>query len=288
MSVDAVVLNWRDAQQTIDCVNSLLAEDRVSRIIVVDNESSGLLRHVWAEEPRVYLSEQSNNLGFSAGVNVGLRLFIAGDASQVLIINNDAVIAAGGVSLLSNALESDPRLGMVAPRILNADGREQKYGEKVNKWTLSIREATESEDADYLTWACVMLPRKTVASVGFLDERYFMYWEDVDYGFRVRAAGGRLAVCPTALVTHNTSSSHSKAGNSILAYSAAGVGVFGRSHGSRLTSIVRPVAKALRLRLRGDAGGAMSVWRGIWVGARIRNSAYQNLERLLPKAPPQS
>src|SRR5690606_12590801 len=74
-----------------------------------------------------------------------------------------------------------------------------------------------------LTWACVLLRPSAVSGVGLLDERYFMYWEDVEYSQRLTAAGWRMQLALDAHATHATSSSHARSQGATAMYSVAGL-----------------------------------------------------------------
>lgn len=277
-STAAVVLNWRDAEQTLLCIDSLLAEPLVDHIFVVDNETTGDLRAALVAVPveRMTLIESPENRGFSAGVNLGLRAALAGRFDSFLMINNDAVLHEGALARLRHALDADSTLALVGPKILNPDGTPQSTGSHVNRVTFATSSLAEPRQTDYLTWACVLLPRSTLASVGLLDERYFMYWEDVDYGFRVSESGARQRCVPEALVTHNVSSSHASAGTAIREYSALGLSVFARSRGLGIKAgaRVRLFLKVSKQIARGNprlARALVAMWR---LGKRIEAPAY--------------
>jgi len=268
--VVGVVLNWKDADSTLKCVDSLRADPAVSRVVVVDNETDGELRAGLNDD--VELIEQVENLGFSRGVNVGLRWALANGADAALVINNDAFVSLGAVGeLIRSWLENDG--GVLAPLIRDPDGTIQSTGGQFRACIASTKDVATSARVDYLTWACVLLPRATLERVGLLDEEFFMYWEDVDYGFRVREAGLSLEVVEGATVHHERSKSHSRAGNAIDLYSAHGLVVLAKKRGGVVLALGLPVrltARLLRRLLNRDFDavkavlrGARSGWRGL-------------------------
>ena len=268
----AVVLNWRDATSTRRCVESLLGEPGIDAIVVVDNESTGELRDVQHE--RVHLSEQSENLGFSRGVNVGLRLALQAGAGAVLVINNDAEVRAGSVDLLVGQWQrGGRRVGMLAPIVLNPDGTEQSTGGFFRAWDASTRDLG-ARRVNYLTWACVLVPRATLEVVGLLDEDFFMYWEDVDYGLRVTDASLDLIVVQDAAVVHAKSASHGRAGNAIERYSARGLTLLCRKRGGLARFVGLPYRLGGRLLSRMPRGGAAvaAVFEGWRDASRVRRS----------------
>jgi hypothetical protein len=238
--VVAVVLNWRDPDSTTLCIESLLREESISLIHVVDNESRGQLADIVGE--RVRLHEQQENLGFSRGVNIGLREALADD---------------------------DRRIGLVAPVILNPDGSVQSTGGRFRALDAATSDRVDGAAINYLTWACVLIPRSTLLQVGLLDEAFFMYWEDVDYGLRTLASGRTLRIAPRATVVHALSKSHAKAGPAIDRYSARGLVVLARKQSRASVWIGAAFRIALRLVKRAlarDGARVQAVVRGVREG----------------------
>jgi GT2 family glycosyltransferase len=280
-TIAAVVLNWRDTEQTISCVRSILHASEVCAIYVVDNESDGSLRQALEKEDSdlVEIIESPINLGFSAGVNLGLAAAIGKLYDSVLVINNDAVLIPGAVRHLQTALLEDSRVAIVGPQIVGLDGSLQAAGARLNRITMSINPAASDGPPDYLTWACVLVPRRTLEEVGLLDERFFMYWEDADYGFRIQDAGGIQRVVPEAGVVHNISSSHAAAGGKVLCYSALGLSVFASKRGGAIfaAAVVRLALRCVKQVLRGrfdTAGGMIRFWK---LGRSSSEPAFQAL-----------
>ncbi|MDR6117559.1 GT2 family glycosyltransferase [Aeromicrobium sp. SORGH_AS981] len=226
IKIDALLLNWHDEERTTEAINRLLDEELVRNVIVVDNESSGRLRP--QVRPRVGLIEQAENRGFAGGINPGLRSSLERGVDAVLVINTDAYLLPGALERLRDAFEvtrSDGvPVGLIAPRVMNTDGSPQSTGGSFNPWFASTDDLS-SRAIDYLTWACVLVPSTSLERIGLLDESFFMYWEDVDYGLRVLDGGLHLLTVPDAIAVHEKSVSHSKAGGVIDRYSARGLTV---------------------------------------------------------------
>lgn len=281
--IGAVVLTWRDRAQTAACVAQLLRNDHVARVVVVDNEADGTIRDAIPSDPRVDFHELSSNTGFAVGVNAGMRELLADPAvDQLLIVNNDAVLRPADLDLLRAALAEDSRLGAVGPRIVTPEGQEFSAGGVLNRLTWGIRQPRRGEQPDFLTWACVLVRRETFEEAGLLDERFFMYWEDVEYGLRLREHGIAFAEVPAARLTHAVSSSHSRAGSRILAYSSQAFRHFLALHGgrTRVTGFARLAAKTMFTAARGDLRGAKYVVEGWRLGRKAADPAYPALEQL--------
>jgi GT2 family glycosyltransferase len=170
-----------------------------------------------------------------------MRAALDRNADAILAINNDATVRNGAVRELLNAWLSDSRnVGLLAPRIVFPDGTTQSTGGYFRAIDASTRDINVRR-INYLTWACVLVPRETLEQVGYLDERYFMYWEDVEYGLRVTDAGNVLRVVETAVVEHSLSKSHKKAGARIDRYSARGLVLLCLSRGGTARWLGLPI-----------------------------------------------
>jgi GT2 family glycosyltransferase len=124
---------------------------------------------------------------------------------------------------LRRALEERPDLGAVAPRIVDPEGKTLSTGGTFTRWTMGGSDLASGRQPDYLTWASVVIRREVLQTVGLLDERFFMYWEDVDFGLRLRAEGWGLTVDSSVVVEHAIGSSHGRAGALIQEYATYGL-----------------------------------------------------------------
>jgi GT2 family glycosyltransferase len=283
--VVGIVLNWHDEPSTVMCLESLV-DAGLRRFYVIDNESSGQLRAAIAAAARLAVSsiellELPENRGFAGGVNVALSLFAKSDFEAALVINNDAEWKSGDINLLLRRLV-EPQTIAVAPFVENAEGEVISSGGVVGLRTMSVDDTAFPREPEFLTWACVLLSRAAVQSVGLLDERFFMYWEDVDWSFRARAAGYKVVVDSETRVTHRISSSHGRAGDRILMYSAAGLALFARKLGRRayVGARVRVLSRLGRQIAAGNASGARAILRGWRFGRTVEESAYRTIHRL--------
>ncbi|MGB4778659.1 glycosyltransferase [Microbacterium sp.] len=281
--VGAVVLTWRDRSQTAQCVSELLTSPAIVRVVAVDNEADGTITAALPADARVSVVELAHNTGFAVGVNTGMRALLQDPAIELLlVINNDATITPAGIALLTEALSTTPSLGLVGPRIVTPEGREFSAGGVVNRITWGIRQPRPGEVPDFLTWACVLVRRETLDTVGMLDERFFMYWEDVEFGMRASDHGVAFAEVAGARLVHAVSSSHARAGSRILAYSSQAFRHFLRLRGgaTRITGYLRLLAKVMSRVLVGDGRGARYVIAGWRIGRRTPDPAYPALDAL--------
>jgi GT2 family glycosyltransferase len=274
--VIAVVLNWKDPKNTRQCIRSLQQEQAISQIVVVHNESSttpftDLQKAVF--NSNVVEEFNPENRGFSAGINTGVQTALSSHADAVLLINNDATLEAGSLDKLVSAMSSS-QVGMVAPSILNPDRSLQASGAYAKKNFLSIDEISP-EKVNFLTFACVLIKASTFDKVGLLDEAFFMYWEDLDFGLRVKAAGLYLVVVPEATVIHEVSSSRKIAGSRVDLYSAFGLGAFGQLHSYyKVASYFRILFRVTKRIALLQFSFAHKLWRAFLDGQKLERPSY--------------
>jgi len=282
-SVVAVVINWKDATRTIKCVSELRIADADMAIVVVDNESSGEFARQIANTDlgsSITLIPVPLNKGFAGGMNEAFLHIKNWDYQFVLAINNDAAVDKSALAGLLDCMTRDSTLGIVAPRVVNSDGSLQSAGATVIPWRAGIKHSVTPESIDYLTWACVLLRRSMLDEVGMLDERFFMYWEDVDYGIRARAAGWKLAIDSTSSATHELSASRSKAGNALTTYYVWGLGVMAAKWGGPWWggAVIRALGILAKRIVRLDFHGAAAVAAGIFRWSSRAPRAYLAVE----------
>jgi N-acetylglucosaminyl-diphospho-decaprenol L-rhamnosyltransferase len=220
--VAAVIVSYNVRDLLLRCIASL-RDDGVTEIVVVDNQSrDGSADAVAAHEPEVTLLRLTRNIGFGAGQNRGVARTTA---PYALIVNPDVVVEPGSTKALVAALERDPRLGAVGPRIETADGEVYPSARAFpnlidaaghaflhflwpqNRFSRRYRmldwDRTSARDVDWVAGTHLLVRREAWDAVGGFDEAFFMYMEDVDLCWRMRAAGWRTGFDPAARVSHD-------------------------------------------------------------------------------------
>jgi GT2 family glycosyltransferase len=213
-TVYVVVLNWNGSRDTIRCLNALARVDYANlHIILVDNGSTNdsveQIRHA---HPDLLLLENGKNLGFAGGNNPGILYALQQNAAFVWLLNNDTEPEPGALEPLVRKAQSDPQIGAVGSILLDPErGSVLAWGGgRVNRWIGHVRHADSPRDDrwfDYITAASMLVPRTAFEQVGLLDERYFLYWEDTEFGFRLRKNGWKLAVASESRVIHKENGS---------------------------------------------------------------------------------
>jgi GT2 family glycosyltransferase len=219
--VYSVTLSWNRREDTLACLRSILASDYPSlRAVLVDNASTDdTVEAVHAELPAVTTLVNPVNLGYAAGVNVGLRYALEQGADFVIIVDNDAVIAPDAVMRMLSVAQARPAVGLLTPKILYHDEPDLIWfaGHKRRPVTLApIAGSMGKPDAqldggprpmDYAPCCGLLIRRAVLERVGLLEERFFIYYEDLDFCIRAKASGFELLNVPDARVWHKVSAS---------------------------------------------------------------------------------
>jgi len=160
--------------------------------------------------------QNDTNLGFAAGCNVGMQYLLQKTFDLVLLLNNDTEIAPDCLEVLLEAAERHPAAAYGAT-IYEKAGRLWYGGGVLNPCTLEARHETnliskKPHSTDFVTGCCIMIRVEALHKLGILDERFFAYYEDLDWCLRARAAGERLIYAPGAKLHHDVSHSFRRVG----------------------------------------------------------------------------
>ncbi|MGE3297360.1 MAG: glycosyltransferase family 2 protein [Porticoccaceae bacterium] len=277
-----VTLNWRGADDTLGCVESLRLLDYPNfRVLVVDNGSGDdSVARIAEVCPDIDLVETGANLGFAGGCNVGIRRALALGADYVWLLNSDTRADPRALTAMVEVAEADARVGAVGSLICdraNPDrvlawggGRvDLRFGRPAH----TLAQVADAE-LDYLTGASLLLRTRALEAVGLLDEGYFLYWEETDLCYRLREQGWRLAVASGSRVLHRApGASQRRLRQKDRHFNQSAVRFMFRyaKHPWRATLVGGSLRFCKRL-LRGEFGRARAVVRGLVCGLRQRHS----------------
>ncbi len=220
----AIIIVSHDDRTDLDrCLTSLHEAPPATRheIVVVDHASAdgsaGMVREKW---PGVRVIEAGANLGFSRANNIGIR---ATSSPLILLLNSDTRVPAGAIDAMVEALAQHPDAGVLGPRLVDDAGRpEISFGrmmspinelrQKTLVWLYRRgvppvvawvrRRTSRPHEPDWVSGACLLVCRGDADAAGLLDERYFLYAEDVDFCAAIRSRGRRILFSPVAEVVH--------------------------------------------------------------------------------------
>ncbi len=223
-----VIVNFRTPAFVTECLDSLLPElaDLAARVVVVDNNSGGqsidMLRDWIAARnagEQVVLVRSDRNTGFAGGNNLGIRKL---DADFYLLLNSDTRVRPGAVRILLETASRFPDAGLISPRLEWPDGEGQESCFRFHTPVSELVAAAQTGIVDRLfknhvvampvqsqiaqpqwtSFAVVLVRREVFAQAGYLDEGYFMYYEDAEFCHRAGKAGWSVIHDPRAKVVH--------------------------------------------------------------------------------------
>jgi N-acetylglucosaminyl-diphospho-decaprenol L-rhamnosyltransferase len=226
--LSCVIVNYRTPQYLNDCLPGLLSEIEGidANVTIVDNKSGddsveSIRRWISSKgaDHKVCVIESSVNSGFAAGNNIGIK---SQCAKYYLLLNSDTLIRPGAIRAMLNTAINFPEAGLISPRLEWSDGTGQEscfrfpspISELIDasdtgmidrlfgKYLVAMPVQTQIARPEWTSFACVLIKDDVFRQAGLLDEGYFMYFEDIEFCYRARQAGWKVAHNPEARVVH--------------------------------------------------------------------------------------
>jgi N-acetylglucosaminyl-diphospho-decaprenol L-rhamnosyltransferase len=211
-ALSIIIVSYNARADLERCLESLHAEPPAvpHEIVVVDNRSTDGSATAVRRWPGVRLIDAGANLGFSRANNIGIR---ATTGECVLLLNSDTIVPPGAIDRLMAVLAGHREAAVAGPRLVDGAGRaELSFGRMISPFNelrqkLYSRRAIErmtrqARRPDWVSGACLLVRRADAEAAGLLDERYFMYDEDVDFCAAIRARGRSIIFVPEVEVVH--------------------------------------------------------------------------------------
>ncbi len=226
MTLSVIIVSYNVSSFLIQCLNSLFAgtDQNQFEVIVVDNHSFDQTPvRIKKLFPQIKLLQNDRNLGFAGAVNKGLKQ-AAGDF--VCLLNPDTLVKTDTMAILRQYLEDHPECGVVGCKVLDADGTMQLASRRsfprpkvavpkllgltrlfpkhpwFGQYNMTHQDPDIIQEVDAVSGSCMMIPRRIFDEIGAFDERFFMYFEDTDFCFRVQKAGYRVVYNPNTQIIH--------------------------------------------------------------------------------------
>ncbi len=282
-----VIVNYNTRDLLRRCLETVFASEGVSfRLCVVDNASTdGSAAMVARDFPQVHLIANEVNLGYPAANNQGLRAMgfergQRGEARYALLLNPDTELPPDALAKMTAFLDAHPEAGVAGPRLVRPDGsldlacrrafpspevsfyrltglsrlfpRSRRFG----RYNLTYLPEDETAEVDSVVGAYMQVRAAAIEQVGLLDESFFMYGEDLDWAFRIKAAGWKVYYYPEVTVLHVKRASSRRSGRAQVEFWRA-MEIFYRKHYE--TQTPRPVHWLIIAAIR--AKRAWTRWR---------------------------
>lgn len=308
VDVSIIIVSYNVREKLDACLRSIdawkVSSSLHSEVIVVDNASTdGTAAFIAERFPAVRLIAEQSNRGFAAGCNIGLRRAVG---RTLVLLNPDTELGGDAIDALHRFLTTNIDVGVVGPRLVYPDGSTQPSRRRFPGFLTGLLESTliqdiwrdnailrryyvadrpddETQDVDWLVGACLAVRREAILEAGLLDERFFMYSEEVEWCHRIKSAGWRVVYLPEATVVHHEGASSSQdVPKRQLDFDASKVMLFRRLHGNLIAELLRGYllgTYALRIIVEGGKGllghkralrreRVALYWRGLKSGLR--------------------
>lgn len=244
--VAVIVLHYKNESDTLECLLTLLNNSHkiLYEIIVVANQSSGkFIRASVNHYPKMFVLPTNTNVGFAEGINIGLKKAMELKCNYMILLNNDVLVGEGLVDKMIRYAKGDPSSGIISPKIYFASGFEYHSGRYKSRekgkiiwyaggfvdWAniyathrgvdeFDQGQYDKTEESEFATGCCMLIKKEVIDKIGFFDNNYFLYYEDVDYSVRAKNIGYKIIYYPKAFLWHKNASSSEKPGSSIHIY----------------------------------------------------------------------
>ena len=224
LDLSIIIVNWNTKQLLLDCIASIYATIKRSsfEVIVVDNASTdGSVEAVSHAYAAVRVLKNSLNLGYSGANNMAMKQM---RGRYAVILNSDTFLKESSMDDMVDFMDHNPDAGMCGPQLLNADDTKQNsvgdspvlLSEFISKRLIRVlfpkiyHKALRSRLAviekpaqvEVVMGACMMVRKKAIESVGIMDEDYFLFYEEIDWCYRMRHGGWKVYYFPEAKIYH--------------------------------------------------------------------------------------
>jgi GT2 family glycosyltransferase len=206
MKIAVIIIHYGLIETTRHCLTSLKSKIGDHQLILINNSESDIKDLAKIIEGTILIDNREND-GFAKAVNQGITLALKDKTiSAVFLMNNDLTLTRGSFSQLVLVLNKIPSAGIVTPILHHKGGYD--WGAKLNKWTGMVRHKNWDnkpktiQPAQHVAGAAMLIRRKLIDKIGLFDEKFFVYYEDVDYCLRAYDNLSTIHITPDVEAEH--------------------------------------------------------------------------------------
>lgn len=213
----SIVLTWNSADFIDECIRSLINSSYKTDILIIDNDSSDNTRElIYKNFPDIKVINTGKNLGYAGGNNIGIRNALENNNDYIFILNPDAVVAHNCIKKLLDRLEQEKQVAAVSPKIYFYNSNKIWFvGSNINWHSGETLQLGGEDNGQYdhirytqrINGCAVMLRSQQIRNVGFMDDQFFLYYEETDWSVKFTDCGLKLGIVTDAKVWHKTSAS---------------------------------------------------------------------------------
>lgn len=254
MKIFAVILHFGDSNITNKCLKSVLENEKeIKKIVIVNNDSSKFkiqpIRQAQGKSsklsPKLKIINNKKNLGYAGGMNMGIKYALSNEADYILLLNNDTILEESFLKDLIKRMEGDEKIGIGSPAVkfkkegkvvYDLGGRinmlygRTRHDEIDEKEILRYAQNDELEEVDYVSGCCMLIKKEVFKKVGFFDENFFLYYEDVDFCLRSKRKGFKTIIFPSLSIFHDLSKTTGKNSRLSILNQTKSALIFGKKH----------------------------------------------------------
>ena len=226
IDISIIIVNYNTKEYLLNCINSILLSKYKGslEIIIVDNNSKdNSIELLDKTKEQITIIENNSNLGFSKAVNIGLK---KSSGNYVCLLNPDTIVPIDSLNKLFDYMEKNEDVSCVSPKIVNSDNTLQISCKRslpkvknsffkiigidrffpnnkfFSNYNLLYLDENLSHQVDVISGACMFLRSKVIDVVGYFDESFFLYGEDIDYCHRMCDLDMKIMYFPDCKITH--------------------------------------------------------------------------------------
>ena len=245
-----IILHFGDSTETNNCLKSIFKNKITYDEILVVNNNSNFTLDFNKEKLKINIIKNKKNLGYAGGMNVGIKYGLAKKYYYFLLLNNDIILQNNFVADLTKFLDKNKKIGIASPVIKFQRNGQVVYdlGGMVNLHIGRTRHiesekilSFNSKRVDYISGCCMLIRREVLKKVGLFDERFFLYYEDVDFCLRAKKMGYKLFVETKKSIYHKLSSSVGKNSSLAVYNQTLSAVLFGKKYSSSINKLLNIV-----------------------------------------------
>jgi len=201
-----IIVHFGDPSPTAECLKSVQERITNSKIVLVDNDINPLASY----SKSIIHIKNKKNIGFVGGNNIGVKFCLRQGAKDVFLLNNDCFIKKDPIPLLRKNLWKKANTGITGPKIITSENKTWFAGGYIdkNRYTAghfgfdSEKLETPKNNIDFISGCSMLVKSEVFKKIGFFEEQYFLYYEDVDFSVRAIQAGFNIKYVPKSIVYH--------------------------------------------------------------------------------------